>query len=662
MNMTFFFGKLLFFSFCFTLSYAVVQASNLIRLDYLEAVEKNPPQCFVWKEKKPSSDRLFVSTNLSYVFTVPELDGATLPQLFDEASKKYKPKAIIHVPLWNIETTHPNIPDKSKNEFIKNISEDLCIKSWKHLVFDNIPWKQIIIDDISSCLSTLEILEFRQTIMDPNLLIALCPSLPNLKKLSFKSCFMHQDLLKNLVDALPKLEELFLLDVGFLRDSAVKKEIAPDCIPGNLKKLSILLCYKAIAMRRYSEEEPVFSISKTINPLRVNWFRRRTEKLPLLETLVFSEWEIPLDELASHPFDTVFELAPKLTSFVLEFPHYRYLYFGSDHLTIDSDYLTLNQSFKGRIYDTLAGITQICWEKNGTSPSLVLKIDELFDFTTESVKGTLKKRSFSKEESGFFRVQKRDLSELGKKEEALEHFECLIKRFPTVKSVKLDEGDSFTPTLKPFLEVQGKIVDLSSKQPPLPDNVFLNAAKRLALAYNVFNENENKGVAFYSSDLCEMLSVKHNLPEDDLKKRFEDGSINKLFKESCMNPLETAIALLKKSGIFLFELKELQKSVGPFFAFSSQLLFFEPVTHSELPLEFLEHFSVLELPRFCEHIIDDFRIRYAAENFSNLGVFRNVIEILFPAIWRMIPLPEVQERALDIAYKLLGEKEKSNEE
>ncbi|MGL4824701.1 MAG: hypothetical protein ACRC4G_00675 [Alphaproteobacteria bacterium] len=638
-----------------------------MRLDYFKNIG-NVQETWAVKTYRPAdiNDRLVVSTNLPFSFK--GMDGfhfSTLKPHFEK--KKFQ------------------IPDVHRDNFLKKILEELKKAEVLHLVFDNFPWKQlgasflqkICSPDSLPYLTNLKSFEFSHTVIDTDTLVKLCSLCPGkIEKLSFVSSFMEGDLLKEIKASLPDLKELFISDVGFLKDPADKNFPEADCIPDNITKLSILSCYRAIVdVTGIESESPdpeksdsIFYISKLDRSLGIEWLAKRTSKFSRLKLFTFAEPEICLEELASCPIENIFKIMPELDSFRLSIPRYGDSGdFGDDRI----DYLRLNQRSEVQFYSFLDGTTEITWEK--ATEVLAFETDDSFPFDDSSMNGVLLSKN-----KLFFERNKRSLNDCMKKK-AKENFKSLIEKFPGNYSVVLSQEDSFTPELSFFLRDNNvRDIKMSSKSEEFPENVYLACAQRTQLAFNLFDNNEKQGIAVYLNELSRNLASTEGLLEEDIKQRFEDGSINKIFKKGLSGPQSLADYLLKVPGIFLFTVSELEfarLSLGyyPVSSLSDPWYIFlmKPAEHPGLPLEFLKLFSAdfngkpgIDISVISEYLLESQKIaRLHVEGVAKIPserrVYRMVVETFFPAPWRMIPLLKVQERAKRVARAILGLGEES---
>ncbi|MGL5720442.1 MAG: hypothetical protein ACRCYP_06605 [Alphaproteobacteria bacterium] len=645
----------------------LVPPPRLVRLDYFENIG-NFQETWAVKTYRPTdiNDRLVVSTNLPFAFKgIDRFEFSTLKPHFEK--KKIQ------------------IPDVHRDNFLEKILEELKKAEVLHLVFDNFPWKQlgasflqkICSPDSLPYLTNLKSFEFSHTVIDTDTLVKLCSLCPGkIEKLSFVSSFMEGDLLKKTKPSLPDLKELFISDVGFLKNLADEKFIEADCIPDNITKLSILSCYRAIVdVTRIESDSPdpeksdsVFYVSKLDRSLGIEWLAKRTSKFSRLKLFTFAEPEICLEELASCPIDKIFEMMPELDSFRLSIPRYGDSgEFGDDRI----DCLRLNQRSGIQSCNFLDGVTEVSWEK--ATKVLAFETDDSFPFDGKPISSI----SLS-ENKLFFERNKRSLDECMKKK-AKENFKFLIEKFPDHCSVVLSKEDSFTPELSFFLrENNVRDIKISSKSEEFPENVYLACAQRAKLAFNLFENNEKQGTAVYLAELSRNLASTEGLLEGDIKQRFEDGSINKIFRQGLSAPQSLADYLLKVPGIFLFTVSELEfakLSLG-YYPVSSWanpycISFMKPAEHPGLPLEFLELFSAdfngkpgIDISVISKYLLESQKIaRLHVEGIAKIPserrVYRMVVETLFPAPWQMIPLLKVQERAERVARAILGLEEES---
>ncbi|MGL4426286.1 MAG: hypothetical protein ACRCUQ_00795 [Alphaproteobacteria bacterium] len=657
----------IFFIFCFPVAGVLVPPPNLVRLDYFKNIGNFKE---TWAVKTYRSmdvnDRLVVSTNLPFSFKgIDEFYPSTLRPRFE--------KKIL------------DIPDVHRDDFLEKILKEFKEIKVLHIIFDNFPWKQlgasflqkICSPDFSPYLANIKSFNFSHMVIDSNALMKLCSLHPEeIEKLSFVSCFMGSDLLEKIKTSLSGLKELFLSDVGFLKNPVDEKFAEADCIPDNITKLSIFSCYRAIVDVAYIEgDKPapeesgsVFYISKIDRSLGIEWLAKRTRKFSYLKFFTFSKPEICLEELSSCPIDKIFEMMPELDSFRLSIPRYGdSREFGDDR----KDYLRLDQRSGIRCYSFLDGIAEVTWEK--VTKLLVFETDDSFLFDD----GIVPSLSLS-EDKKFFKRNKRSLSDDMKKK-AKRNFKSLIEKFPGNYSVVLSQEDSFTPELSSFLR-EHNIQDIktSSKSEEFPENIYLACAQRSQLAFNLFENNEKQGTAVYLAELSKNLASTKGLLEEDVKQHFKDGSINKIFKKELLTTENLADYLLKVPGIFLFMVSELEfagLSLG-YYSISSlgdpwYIFFTKPAECPGLPLEFLEFFSTdfnkkpeIDISVISQYLLESQRIARLnvdgiAKNPSERRVYRMVVETFFPAPWQMIPLLKVQRRAELIARAILGLEEES---
>ncbi|MGL4371328.1 MAG: hypothetical protein ACRCTK_01555 [Alphaproteobacteria bacterium] len=282
-------------------------------------------------------------------------------------------------------------------------------------------------------------------------------------------------------------------------------------------------------------------------------------------------------------------------------------------------------------------------------------------------------------ENMLFKLNKRLLDEK-EAEKAIKDFESLIGKFKDVILIRLSEKDSFSPKLKEFLANKERNIELISlKQETIPDYIFVTCAKRIQMGFDIFESNQKRGFAIYDPIICKKIALKYNLPEEEVKKKFEDGTVNELFKDTFRNVKDLTQYLIKELDLFLFtaeELKRAEEYLGyypvsqamlPYDIYSKDSLF---LCHPEIPIEFIELFSsdFNRLPNFTV-----FTKEYLLEREANIGkilgfdpnkipdpfLHHIVIAYLFPSSCQMIPLLKVQERAERVARFILGLEEES---
>ncbi|MGL5784532.1 MAG: hypothetical protein ACRCYZ_03590 [Alphaproteobacteria bacterium] len=569
------------------------------------------------------------------------------------------------------------IPTEENGFFIERIFSALrrerAQKSIQHLVFDNVPWGQIpfeIFSPLLKELQNLKILEFRQTVVESELLKDLLSHSITLENLSFSSCFMRHDFL-NKIEAVPsRLKKLSISQIGFFENPP--GNCTADSIPSGLTELSLSSCYRVAIDQRFLHEDNFESyLIRKIgrSSIGIKWLAERALKFVNLERLTVREPEICLENLASYPVDKIFDLAPQLNFFEWSSCYHDEWRQEKEiqEKEIELDHLIFAQYCKKRFFNFLLGFSSIFWERS--TNSLTFETDDAFLLNRKSRPKVLLAKD------NFFELSKKTLDEEETKK-AIKNFESLIGKFRGIDLIRLSEKDFFALKLKEYLEkgnIKVEFIDLT--QEPIPDYVVVTCSKRAQMGFNVFEQ----GTAVYDPDVCKYMALKYNLSEQEVKKKFEDGTIDELFKHAFQNVEDLAEYLIKKLNLFLFTAEELRKAQERLGYYPASNLAFpyiiyskDPLPNSEIPIEFIELFSsdFNNLPDFVdftkEYLIkreDHTReiLNYPPTEISPTLLHQLVIAYLFPSPCQLLPLLKVQERAKRVARAILGLEESEAE-